>query len=170
MHKNQMWAVSVVWLAGIALLSGCCCCQAPEPPSNGVQIQVNVSNLSDAEVEDLKDKLAAIAGNDASITTVINGQATWNYSTDLEPQAFADQIDFATVTGVSDRVITLNVSDAADGTSDGADTDGAEADGADADGTEVPADDTAEADSTADDDATADGEAASDAAADEAGS
>lgn len=162
MHKNPMWAVSFVWLAGIALLSGCCCCQAPEPPSNGVQIQVNVSDLSDAEVEDLKSKLAAIAGNDSNISTVINGQATWNYTTELEPQAFADQIDFANVTSVSDRVITLNVSDAAagDGTSDGAD----------ADGTEVPADDTADADSTADGDATADGEAASDAAAVDAGS
>ena len=172
MHKNQKWAASIVWLAGIALLSGCCCCRAPEPPSNGVQIKVNVSNLSDAEVEDLKDKLAAIAGNDASMSTVINGAATWNYTTDLEPQAFADQIDFATVTGVSDRVITLNGSDAAagDGTADGAETDGAETDGAATDAAETPADGSADADSAADSDAPVDGEAASDDGAADAGS
>ena len=109
MRTIPQFMKSIAWLATVAFVAGCCCCGTPQPPSNGVQIQVNVNSLSDAEIEDLKAKLAAIAGDDANITTVFNGQATWNYPTDLEPQAFADQIDFATVTSVQDRIITISV-------------------------------------------------------------
>jgi hypothetical protein len=77
--------MSMAWLASVALIAGCCCCGTPEPPSNGVQIKVDVNGLSDAEVEDLKGKLAAIAGNDSNMSTVFNGAATWNYSTDDQP-------------------------------------------------------------------------------------
>ena len=145
MKINQKLALSMAWLAGVAFVAGCCCCQAPEPPSNGVQIQVDVSSLSEGEIEDLKDKLADIAGGDSNMSTVINGAATWNYTTDLEPQAFADKIDFATVTSVADRVITLDVSSppADDGTADGDAADGT--DDAAADGTDDAADATADA-------------------------
>ena len=157
---HHHFAVSTAWLTLVTMFAGCCCCSAPEPPSNGVQVQVNVSNLSDAEIEDLKSKLADIAGNDSNVSTVINGAATWNYTTDLEPQAFADKIDFATVTGVEDRVIKLKVSDtssgdgAAEGTADDAGTDdGAAADdgtttddGATAEDGTSPADDGASTD------------------------
>ena len=138
-------------------MAGCCCCSAPEPPSNGVQIKVNVSSLSDAEVEDLKAKLAAIAGSDSNVSTVFNGEATWNYSTDLEPQAFADQIDFATVKSVSDRVITLSVTSPP---AENADGDPAADGAADADSADAESVDAEAADAASDDaDATADGAA-----------
>ena len=163
MKSNHQLALSIAWLAGLTFIAGCCCCQAPEPPSNGVQIQVDVSNLSDAEIEDLKAKLTTIAGNDSNVSTVFNGQATWNYPTDLEPQAFADQIDFATVDSVVDRVITLSVSSPAsdDGNSDGADTPSGDGEVSTDDGAVAPADDGT--DDGAGADSAADGEAATDA-------
>ncbi len=109
MKMNQKLAISTAWLAGVTLLTGCCCCRAPQPPSNGVQIKVFVGGLSDGEIEQLKGKLAAIAGSNSNNSTTFNGAATWNYTTDEEPQAFADKIDFATVTSVEGRVINLKV-------------------------------------------------------------
>ena len=166
MKVDQKLGMSIA-MATIMFVAGCCCCRAPEPPGNGVQIQVNVSSLSDAEIEELKSKLADIAGNDANVTAVFNGEAMWNYTTDLEPQAFADKIDFATVKSVNDRVITLDLATPSgdDSTADGTDgTTDAATDGA-ADGTTDGTTDAA-ADGTSDDGATADSEPATDAGAD----
>ena len=95
-------------------MAGCCCTALigeMEPPANGVQIQINQA-LSDQQNDDAKARLESLVeGTTSTSSIVLNGKATFNISPVEDPQAFADSIDFGTVTSVEGRVIHLDVAE-----------------------------------------------------------
>ena len=80
-----------------------------EAPGDGVQVQV-VESLTEAEAEALQEQLEG-AGSDITSTSsmMVNGKYTFNFSPVEDVKAFSDNITFAKVVSVNDRVIEISV-------------------------------------------------------------
>ena len=107
---SRIKSPSVLLLAALTLsltiFTGC-----GSPPKNGVQVKLE-ADLTDSQLESLKDKLKALAPSANNFGHMsINGKISINLSPVSDVQKYADSITFATVDNVNvgERTVSITV-------------------------------------------------------------